>query len=173
MIRQDQVVDSMLVGGVAVYIHVTTHARQLSGEARYSDDLDIEFGSRMTIPDDIQVLFKDDAGTERTIVLDRNYTSAIALLHPDAFNESTAFMVSANKRLNLRLITPLDLAVTKVGRFLDHDQHDLKLLAKAGLLNADRFRSRAIEALDYYATDPTHVKMNIEEGVDLIRRFSP
>ncbi len=170
-IREGRVVDSMLAGGIAVFIHVTKR-KELLKEARYSDDIDIEFGSRMAIPDDIQVLFEDEAGTERTIVLDRNYTAALGLLHPHAFADSRKFLVSANKRLNLRLITPLDLAVTKVGRFSDHDRHDLRLLAKAGLVNAGDFRSRATEALDYYATDPTHAKLNIEEAVELIRRFS-
>ena len=162
----------MLVGGIAVYMHVTrsTEARLL--KPRYSDDVDIDFISKVAIPDDIQVLFTDDAGSERTIVLDRNYSSAIALIHPDAQKDSLEFMFSSNRRLELRLISALDLAVTKTGRFADHDQYDLKIMAEAGLIDVQPFRHRATEALDYYATDPTHVKMNIEQAAELIRRHA-
>ncbi len=59
--------------------------------------------------------------------------------------------------------------MSKVGRFEDHDRQDIMLLAKAGLIDAEAFRQRATEALDYLATNPAMIKIHIDEAVEMIR----
>jgi hypothetical protein len=171
-IRPDQQVTAYLAGGMATYVHITRHAGAAPVEAvRYSDDVDIQFARPMTIEDDIVVAYRDESGQERMLALDRNYSIDLGLRHPDVFDDAPHLLNSANTRLRLHILTPLDLAVTKAGRFQDHDQVDIGLLARSGLIDSDRFRTRALEAVDYLATNPKPVLANIDDAVEMIRRI--
>lgn len=52
--------------------------------------------------------------------------------------------------LDVRVLTPLDLAVSKLGRFPDQEQADIAALACRGLIDATSVESRATEALGGY-----------------------
>ena len=77
-------------------------------------------------------------------------------------------MQTAKRRVRLYLLSPLDLAGTKAGRLQDHDKTDIELMARAGLIEAEAFRQRASAALDYLATDPSMVRISIDEAAGLI-----
>lgn len=77
-------------------------------------------------------------------------------------------MVSSNGRVRLHILDPVDLAVTKAGRFQDHDREDIRLLARAGLIEGEAFARRAREAIEYLATDPAMVEINPDEARALI-----
>ncbi|MEX2498754.1 MAG: hypothetical protein WD397_07755 [Wenzhouxiangellaceae bacterium] len=88
---------------------------------------------------------------------------------PECFEDAEFLFASANGRVRLSLLSSVNLAVTKTGRFQDHDDRtDIELMARAGLLDRESFRQRAIEALDYLATDPAMVRINIDEAAELI-----
>lgn len=169
-IRPDQIVDAYLAGGTATYIHLQRADGAAASEARFSEDADIHFDRRLALADDIVVRYSDSDGEDRVLALDRTYTIDIGLRHPDCFDDSIHLLDSQNGRLRLHILSPLDLAVTKVGRFQDHDRYDISLLARTGLLEAESFECRAREALDYLATDPTPVAINIAEAAEMIRR---
>jgi hypothetical protein len=50
--------------------------------------------------------------------------------------------------LDVRVLAPIDLAISKVGRLSDHDRADIVDLAANGLLGPALFEARATEALD-------------------------
>jgi hypothetical protein len=170
-IKEGVTVDAFLAGGMATYVH-TADKIPSKDESRYSEDADIHFMRGLSLPDEVVVTYQDHAGKERALMLDRNYTSAIGLCHPDAFDRATPLFNSGNGRVRLKILTPLDLAITKVGRFQDHDRFDIGLLARCGLLDADEFSKRAYEAVDYLATDPAAILSNIRDAAELIRRAS-
>lgn len=169
-IRPGQVVDAYLAGGTATCIHLRDAGGAAASDARFSEDADVHFKQRLVLADDIVVRYADSGGEDRVLVLDRSYTIDIGLRHPDCFDDARHLLDSRNGRLRLHILSPLDLAVTKVGRFQDHDRQDMALLARAGLIEATTFGQRATEALDYLATDPSPVELNIEEACELIRR---
>ena len=168
-IRSGQVVDAYLAGGVATYLHVRRAGGSLAAQARYSEDADIHFGRALIPGDDVVVRYVDHSGEERLLALDRSYSIDIGLRHPDCFDDAEYLFDSSNGRLRLYMLNPLDLAVTKTGRFQDHDKADIALMARAGLLDAENFTERASEALEYLATDPAMVAINIDEAAELIR----
>ena len=172
-IREGAVVDAYLAGGTATFLHMDRVNSPQASEARYSEDADIQFSRSLVLGDDVVVRYEDDDGEERLLALDRTYTIEIGLRHPDCFEDAEFLFASSNGRLRLYLLSAIDLAVTKAGRFQDHDQQDIQLLAKAGLLRSDVFRNRAIAALDYLATDPAMIEINIEEASELIERARP
>lgn len=169
-IRPDQVVDAYLAGGTATYIHLQRAGGDAASQARFSEDADIHFNRRLALADDIVVRYTDSEGEVRVLALDRTYTIEIGLRHPDCFDDADHLLDSRNGRIRLHILSPLDLAVTKVGRFQDHDRHDIELLANAGLVEAEAFERRAREALEYLATNPNPVEINIEKASELIRR---
>lgn len=167
-VRADQALDAFLAGGIATYLHLQKAGGAAAAAARYSEDVDIHFGRSLLVQDVPVVAYRDRDGNERMLALDGSYTIDIGLRHPECFEDAEFLFASNNGRVHLYLLSPLDLAVTKTGRFQDHDRTDIELLARAGLLVTEGFHQRAIEALDYLATDPAMVRINIDEAAELI-----
>lgn len=44
------------------------------------------------------------------------------------------------------ILNPVDLAVTKIGRYYEHDKNDIIILAKKGLIDDSMVEKRAKEA---------------------------
>ena len=168
-IRSGQVVDAYLVGGTATYLHMLRSGGELAMEARHSEDADIQFSNPVNLQDNV-VIYADREGGERVLALDRTYSIDIGMRHPDCLTDAQHLFDSRNGRLRLHILSPLDLAVTKIGRLEEHDRKDIELLARAGLLDPDEFEQRAREALEYLATDPRMVVINIRDAVDTILR---
>ena len=59
--------------------------------------------------------------------------------------------------------------MSKIGRYIEKDAEDIKILIKDGLLNEDEFRKRAEEALLYYVGRIESVQINIDNVCELIR----
>lgn len=171
-VRTDQVIDAFLAGGVATYMHLQQTGGPAAEAARYSEDVDLHFVRSLVLHDVPVVAYRDRNGGERMLALDGSYTIDIGLRHPDCLEDAEFLFASSNGRVRLFLLSALDLAVTKTGRFQDHDRADIESLARAGLLEAEAFRERATEALDYLATDPAMVRINIDEAAELITASS-
>jgi len=168
-IRADRVIDAYLAGGTATYIHLQRAGGAAASKARYSEDADIHFVRGQGLADDIVVRYEGADGKEHVLALDRTYSIDIGMHHPDCLVDADHLLDSRSGRLRLHILKPLDVAVTKVGRFQDHDRYDIAVLARAGLIDAEAFAQRAREALDYLATDPKPVELNIAEATELIR----
>ena len=65
-------------------------------------------------------------------------------------------------------MTPGDLAVSKISRFAERDQEDIKALARLGLIGAESVRQRALEALAYYVGEQRRMKTSIRLACELI-----
>lgn len=172
-LREAIVVDACLAGGIATFVHLHRSGGLPAGEARYSEDADIHFSRTLVLSDDVVVGYRDHRGEARLLALDRNYRIDIGLRHPGCFDAAELLFESDNGRLRLHVLTATDLAVTKAGRFHDHDREDIRLLAAAGLLNPAEFHKRAVEALAHVATDPTVVRINLDVATALIQDASP
>lgn len=155
------IVDALLVGGVAVHVYT---------QYRVSGDLDAVFSHRLLIPK-APVVFYEYEGKKEAVRFDNNYTEVLALMHPDWRDDA----IEADKvgRIQIKVISPLDLAVSKVGRLADNDRMDIAELASGGLIDADALEQRCNEALDYYVGAPNFIKYNIRDAVEIVRSCSP
>ena len=70
--------------------------------------------------------------------------------------------------LDVRLLSPLDLAVSKLGRFSSQDQDDIGSLARHRLITCAALRQRAEDALQGYVGDTARVQGVIEVAVRLV-----
>ncbi len=132
-----------VAGGAAVYFY--------TGE-RVSRDVDAVFSKRLILPEDLEVAYRDADGAARVLYFDRQYNDTFALMHEDARDDSVALTLKHvdARILDVRLLSALDLAVSKISRLSSQDRGDIVTLAKRGLIKADALRRRAGEALANY-----------------------
>ena len=153
-----------VAGGAALYL--------LTG-ARVSEDIDATFSRRLVLAEDIEVSYRDADGRARLLYLDRNYNDTLGLLHPDAYADSRPVTIPGIESarfatLEVRILAPLDLAVSKIARFSEQDRTDIELLAREGLIDAKSLRRRADEALQVYVGALDSVRTSIALACRLV-----
>jgi hypothetical protein len=131
---------------------------------RVSSDVDAAFSHRIALPGDLDVAYRGDDGAAALLYFDRNYNDTLALLHEDAYDDSQPIALPGVDAsiLDVRLLSPLDLAVSKLGRFTGQDREDIAALARDGLIDAERLRQRATEALVAYVGDTMRLRNTID-----------
>lgn len=159
-----------IAGGAALHFY--------TGE-RVSRDIDATFSHRIALPENLEVAYRDADGAARLLYFDRQYNDTFGLMHEDAQDDAESLMLPGIDPavLEVRLLSPVDLAVSKIGRFSSQDRDDIAALARYRLLDAKSLRRRAEEALGAYVGDVTRVRGSIDLACriveDLDRRRRP
>lgn len=155
-----------VAGGAALHLYTG---------ARVSEDVDAVFSHRIALPENLEVVYRDADGTIRLLYFDRQYNDALGLMHEDAHEDSVSLSLDGIDKsvLDVRLLAPVDLAVSKVGRFVEQDREDIEALARRGLVNVRIFRKRASEAAVAYVGAVDRVQGSIEIACKLIERATP
>jgi len=145
-------------------------ALHLRTGARMSEDIDAVFSRRVVLKDDLQVTYRGPDGRARVLYLDRNYNDTLGLMHEDAYEDAEPLELAGTdaRVVEVRVLSPVDLAVSKLFRFGDADREDLEVLAREKLIDADTLRKRAEEALKGYVGDLAAVRTSIELACNLI-----
>jgi len=155
-----------VAGGAALHL--------LTG-ARVSEDVDAVFSKRVLFNEEIEVSYRDPDGRARLLYLDRNYNDTLGLLHEDAHrdSQSVTFPGIDKKLIDVRVLAPIDLAVSKLSRFADRDRGDILLLAREGLITSASLRKRAEQALAGYVGGLNSVRNSIAIACRLIESAQP
>jgi len=144
-----------LAGGLAVNYYCGT---------RHTEDVDASFSHRLVLPKHLEATYRTASGQERFIYLNENYNTSFALLHDDFERDSKPWVGIGNERrlVHLNVLTPVDLAVSKVARFSEQDRDDIRALAAERLFNAKQFRQRAKEASGNFIGNKVPLELSIE-----------
>ena len=153
-------VNVYLAGGMAVHLYT---------ESRVTTDVDAEFGSRIFIPNDLIVDVTLEDGTCESVYFDTNYNSSFALMHEDYLDDVIPLDLSL-EYIKLHILSPLDLAVSKIARFADNDKDDIAALVHRGLTTADEIEQRATSALGGYVGGIAMLRLNLRDAVALARQ---
>lgn len=155
-----------VAGGAALHFH--------TGE-RVSVDVDAVFSHRIALPDRLDVAYQDEDGAARLLYFDRQYNDTLGLMHEDAYVDSLQLRLPGidPRVLDVRILTPLDLAVSKLGRFSEQDRADIAALARRGLIDAKSLELRATEALGGYVGDTSRLHGSIASAKKLIAANKP
>jgi hypothetical protein len=155
-----------VAGGAALHFH--------TGE-RVSVDVDAVFSRRIALPDGLEVAYRDEDGSARLLYFDRQYNDTLGLMHEDAQDDSIPLELEGidSRVLDVRVLTPVDLAVSKLGRFSGQDRADIAALARHGLLSATNLEKRALEALEIYVGDTQRLRGNIASAVRIVMTKNP
>ena len=150
-----------IAGGAALHFYTG---------ARVSGDVDAVFSRRIALPDNLEEAYRDADGAARLLYFDRQYSDTLSLLHEDAQDDSVPLTIDGidPQVLDVRLLSPVDLAVSKIGRFADHDRTDIEALARHGLVTARAIRKRAKEAAIAYVGDTRRLQDTIEIACRLV-----
>ncbi|MBB1075900.1 hypothetical protein HUU62_15965 [Rhodoferax sp. 4810] len=149
-----------LAGGMAVHLYTAN---------RVTTDVDAEFGSRVFIPNDLMVDVTLEDGTRQSVYFDTNYNASFALMHEDYLDDAIPLDLGV-PQIRLHVLSPLDLAVSKVARFADNDKEDIAALVRCGLTNADEIEQRATSALGGYVGGLAMLRLNLRDAVALARQ---
>jgi hypothetical protein len=141
--RRSLPVKMYVAGGAALHFY--------TGE-RVSKDVDAVFSKRIALPSDLEVAYQDADGAPRLLYFDRQYNDTSALMHEDAYNDSVPLTLKGIDAsvLDVRLLSALDLAVSKIGRFSSQDRDDIMTLGKRGLIKSAALRRRSEQAIQNY-----------------------
>ena len=143
-----------LAGGMAVNFYCGT---------RYTEDVDAFYTRRVHLGR-CEVSYRHSDGNPSFLYLDNNYNPTFGLLHERYDRDVVEWEGIGNERrqIHLHVLSPVDLAVTKISRYSPQDREDILSLAGAGLFSAVQFRNRAMEALADYVGDRVPVMTSIE-----------
>src|ERR1700722_4683796 len=144
-----------VAGGAALHFY--------TGE-RVSRDIDAVFSQRIALPEDLEIAYRDADGAARLLYFDRQYNDTLSLMHEDAHDDSIPLSLEGidARVLDVRLLAPLDLAVSKISRFSEQDRSDIASLARHQHIDSTRLRQRAEEALTGYVGSLERVRGSIE-----------
>jgi hypothetical protein len=150
-----------VAGGAALHFY--------TGE-RVSRDIDAVFSRRIALPDDLDIAYRDADGAARLLYFDRQYNDTLSLMHEDAQDDSIPLSLEGIDAavLDVRLLAPLDLAVSKISRFSEQDRNDIAGLARYQLIGSAALRHRAQEALACYVGSIDRVRGSIESACRIV-----
>lgn len=144
-----------VAGGAAMHFY--------TGE-RVSKDIDATFSRRIVLPEGLEAMYRDADGAARVLYFDHQYNDTLGLLHEDAHEDSVPLSLEEidARVLDIRLLSPLDLAVSKISRFAEHDREDIAALARRGLVTSDALGKRAEQALQAHVGNTAWVRGSID-----------
>lgn len=155
-------IDAYVAGGLGAYLYTT---------ARPTADVDAEFSARILIPTDLMVDVVLESGERQPLYFNTGYNPRLSLLHADYRSDAIPLDISGSP-IHIRVLSPVDLAVSNVTRFEDHDRADIQALVRQGLVAADELERRAQEAIEGggYICAMETVRGNIRDAVVLARK---
>jgi len=150
-----------IAGGTAVHLYTG---------ARVSKDIDAKVMARFLPPQGLEAGYMGRDGKARLLYFDMQYNDTFGLLHADAYDDALPLALEGidPSVMDLRVLAPLDLAVSKLSRYETQDQEDIAELARRGLVRADELRRRAEEALPDYVGELARVRNSIALAEKLV-----
>jgi hypothetical protein len=149
-----------LAGGMAVHLY--------TGK-RVTGDVDAEFGGRILLPQDLAVVVTLEDGEEHVVYLDTNYNPTFALMHEDYQSDSWPLDLGLDQ-IRVSVLSPVDLAVSKIARLADNDREDIRELVVLGLTDAEAIEKRANQAIGGYVGGMEMLKLNLRDAVAIARQ---
>ena len=156
----------IVFGGCAVHVHT---------QSRGSADVDAEVASHgyidkseiVALLDEDAYVFTDEEGMTQLLELDASFNTTLAPLHED-YEDRVVRLVTQSSTPNVEVYvaSALDVAISKLGRFGDRDQHDIQSLLKLTQIDIGAFERLAREAISYYVGNETRILGNLNVVLD-------
>ena len=153
---QGEPINMYLAGGLAVNYYCGS---------RVTGDVDASFSRRMALDyNDLIVDFADATGKPTQLYFDATYSPTLGPMHEDYEIDSQEWTGIGNERrlVKLRVLSPVDLALSKLGAFEGNDRRRILDLAKHGYFTAAEFRQRAQTASSYFVGNVRRLQTTIE-----------
>jgi len=109
-------VNLYIAGGIAIYFHTAS---------RVSKDVDAIIDKDIDIPRKLSVLWLNENGEFEELEFDKNYTDTLGIMHED-YDKRAIHKFTIDSRLKVHVLSPIDLIISKLARFVEQDQQDIK-----------------------------------------------
>ncbi len=152
-------VNVYIAGGIATHLYTGS---------RFTTDVDAEFDARVVLPADMAVTARLEDGRDQLLYLDTNYNPTFALMHEDYRSDALPIDMGTSA-LKIHVLSPVDLAVSKLSRFADNDQEDIVSLVRCGLVSSKDIAHRAQEAMGAYVGNTARLLGHLDSALSLIR----
>lgn len=130
-------VNVYITGGIAIHFHTA---------ARVSKDLDAIIDQNINIPSKLTVLWQNENGEFEELAYDYNYSPTLGLMHED-YDRRAIFKFSIDDKLNVYILDPVDLIISKLSRFGEQDQEDIQRIIQNDLVNKSQLEELANDAI--------------------------
>jgi len=130
-------VKAYLTGGAAVHYYANS---------RVSDDVDMIMHFAVAVPKNLFVVWMNDGGKLEQVHYDYNYNSTFGLLHED-YEDRAIHMVTIEEKFEIYLLSPEDLIITKLIRFAQNDEEDIRNIIATGKVDKDLLYELARDAI--------------------------
>jgi len=162
----------IVFGGCAVHVHT---------QSRGSADVDAEVASHgqadrseiIGLLGDDAYVFVDEDGVSQMLELDPSFNTTLGPLHEDYEGRVIRLKTqSAIPNVEVYVAGPIDVAISKLGRFGVRDQQDIQALLSLPLVDINEFERLAREAIGYYVGNPVPVLGNLASSLKDYQRAS-
>ena len=127
-----------LTGGAAVHFY---------SNVRVSDDVDVIMEPyRPAIPADLEVVWHNEDGEVRALSFDYQYNPTLGLLEENYQHRAHPWK-SIGDNINLYVLHPIDLVITKLVRYSAADEKDIEMLIRQPAFDIETFIELATYAL--------------------------
>jgi len=147
-----------ITGGIAIYFHTAS---------RVSKDLDAILDRRVDIPKKLSFLWQGENGEIEELDYDHNYTSSLGIMHED-YEDRAIHQFTIDKKLNVFILSPVDLIISKLSRFGEQDQEDIKSIIKNDLVSKKELIELATDAIGVSVSGrPETLKINLGIALEM------
>lgn len=151
-------IKAYLTGGGAVHYY---------SNSRVSDDIDLIMQYAVKIPEDLFVVWLNDKGTLEQVHYDYNYNSTFGLLHEN-YEDRATHMITIEDKLEIKLLSPEDLIISKLIRFAQNDEEDIQNLINTGKVNKELLYELAQDAISVgVGFQKSYVEINLEQVMEM------
>lgn len=149
-----QPITIFIAGGFAAIYHCG------QGE---DDDIDAFFDRPIsTSLIDEELNYTNELGQTALCEFDKNYNPTLGMMHENYDMDAIPWdFEGIPKNISVKVLAPLDLAITKLDRFSERDRQDIMNMAKIGLFDSQGLMARAQEALQYAVGNTTKIANTI------------
>ena len=157
---RDKPIKATIAGGIAVHLYTAQ---------RVTMDVDAEFGARLYLPQDLGIEVPGPGGRSLWLHFDAQYNSTFALMHEDYLDDAVRVPLGVDY-FDIYILSPVDLAVSKISRLSANDRGDIAALVEHGLTTAAAIEARARDALPGFVGNVRPLEMNIADAVEIARQ---
>lgn len=152
-------VTAYLAGGMAMHLYTGV---------RVTTDVDAEFTVPIFVPPSLAATAVMEDGVPVEVVIDTNFNPMFALLHENYQVDAIPVDIGV-EHFDLRVLTPIDLALSKIARFAPVDRDDICTLARDGLITEEALERRAAEALGAQVGGGAMLRHNVRDALEIVR----
>lgn len=145
-------VNAYIVGGAAVHFHTNL---------RVSNDIDSILSHAVKLPDDLVVPWVDKDGNIQQLSYDYTYNSSFGLMHED-YDKRAVLIKTIDEKLNIYILDSLDLIISKISRFSDSDEDDIRALIKIKDIDRIELYNLASDAIKIGIGFPKSIRTHLD-----------